>query len=99
MNYTKNEYSGSITRNINDYSSIPEYGVHGTVHGIMAPSPSTVTPAMFNPLFYHLTPHAPPNPVASKSSKKHLNPHSGYLDLAPTASCNNYTTLNKMCLL
>ena len=62
MNETAREYTNSTTRNVNCYSNIPSYGASGKINKILPPTPATVSPAMFDPMFYYLKAHAPPNP-------------------------------------
>lgn len=56
-----NEYNGTLTRNVNDYSTIPKYAADGQAQFIEAPTPTYWLPGVYNPMFHFFKPHAPPH--------------------------------------
>jgi len=94
MNETSQEYVGSTTRNVNCYSNIPMYGAKGQTNVIIAPTPATVNPAMFDPMFYYLKAHAPPN----EQTKVNQSPSQVHYEHVPDCKkAAPYATMRNMC--
>lgn len=98
MNETSQEYVGSTTRNVNCYSNIPTYGAKGMTNVILPPTPATVNPAMFDPMFYYLKSHAPPNQKAAVGNNRPGQPTRVHYSYVPDCKKDApYATMKNMC--
>ena len=71
------------------YSSLAAYGVHGEVKGIVAPTPVSVVPIVFNKLG-----HGHPYSAPARNYRTVYN----YPNHAPlTKNCRPYVTMNQPC--